>query len=72
MHRLKERVDSLEAELNNLPDLIRVDIRTSESRLTRRLHSLETQLDDFRSHVDQRFDATVRAVAELLKPGRIE
>jgi hypothetical protein len=61
---LKERVGSLQADLRNLPDLIRIDIRLSESRLTRRLHSLETELDDFRTHVDQRFEAMLRAMAE--------
>jgi predicted nucleic acid-binding Zn-ribbon protein len=69
---LKERVGSSEAELQHLPDLVRVDIRLSESRIARRLHSLETQMDDFRasvdrqfSHVEQRFDAMFRIMAEL-------
>ena len=69
---LKERVGSIESELHHLPDLVRVDIRLSESRIARRLHSLETQLDDFRAsvdrqfaHVDQRFDAMIRILAEL-------
>jgi predicted nucleic acid-binding Zn-ribbon protein len=69
---LKERVGSVEAELQHLPDLVRVDIRLSESRIARRLHSLETQMDDFRAsvdrqfaHVDQRFDAMIRIMAEL-------
>jgi hypothetical protein len=60
---LKERVSINDAELEAMPDLFKVELRLTESRLAR-------ALADFRAHVDQRFDATVRAVAEIVKSGK--
>jgi hypothetical protein len=62
--KFKDRVGSLEADLKNLPDLIRDDVRTNESRRTRRLYSLETQMHDFRTRVDQRFDAMITELVQ--------
>ena len=67
---LDERVGSIEADLKNLPDINRVDIRLSESRIARRLYSLETQLDDFRAHVDEQFRQTVRTIVELIRAAK--
>jgi hypothetical protein len=67
---LDERVGSIEEDLKNLPDINRVDIRLSESRIARRLYSLETQLDDFRAHVDEQFRQTVRTIVELIREAK--
>jgi hypothetical protein len=60
---LKERVAINDADLQAMPNLFKVELKLTESRLAR-------TLADFRAHVDQRFDATVRAVAEIVKDGK--
>ena len=60
---LKERVAINDTDLQAMPNLFQVELRLTESRLAR-------ALAEFRTHVDQRFDATIRAVAEIIKNGR--
>jgi hypothetical protein len=60
---LKERVAVNDADLQAMPNLFKVELRLTESRLAR-------TLAEFRAHVDQRFDATVCAVAEIFRNGK--
>jgi hypothetical protein len=46
-----------------MPNLFKVGLWLTGSRLAR-------ALAEFRAHVDQRFDATVRAVAQIVKNGK--
>jgi hypothetical protein len=66
---LKERVAINDAELQAMPDLFKVELRLTESRLARALADFRAHVDQKFAHVDQRFDATVRAVAEIVKSG---
>jgi hypothetical protein len=63
---IKDRIGVIDADMKNRPDLMKIEFRLVESRLARVLQDLQ----DFRSHVDQRFDAAVRAIAEMLKERR--
>jgi hypothetical protein len=48
---IKERIGVIDAEMKNLPDLMKIEFRLVESRLARVLQDLQ----DLRSHVDQSF-----------------
>ena len=63
---LKERVSIIDADMQSLPDLIKTEFRLVESRFARVLHDMQ----QFKAHVDQRFDAMIRTIAEMLKEGR--
>ena len=67
---LKERVTINDADLQAMPNLFKVELRLTESRLARALAEFRAHVDLKFAHVDQRFDATVRAVAEIVKEGK--
>jgi hypothetical protein len=50
---LKERATINDADLQAMPNVFKAELRLTESRLAR-------ALAEFRAHVDQRFDATIR------------
>jgi hypothetical protein len=60
----------LDADMKSIPDLIKTEIRLVESRLSRTLHEFRASVDKQFAHVDQRFDAMIRTIAEMLKEGR--
>jgi hypothetical protein len=78
---LEERLGIVDTDVQAIADLIKTEFRLVESRLLRTqqgfrdqfddfLADIDRRLQDFRTHVDQRFDATLRAIAEMLKEGR--
>jgi hypothetical protein len=59
---IKERIGVIDAEMKNLPDLMKIEFRLVESRLARVLQDLQdlrSHVDQSFAHVDKRFDATV-------------
>jgi predicted RNase H-like nuclease (RuvC/YqgF family) len=56
---LKAKVSSIETDLALIPGLITTGFRQMESRFAQ-----------LRTHMDERFDATIRAVAEIVGSGK--
>jgi len=60
---LRAKVASMEAELGLIPGLVTTGFRQMDGRFARVL----AEMTEFRAHIDDRFDATIRAVAEIVR-----
>jgi len=65
MAELKAKVSSIETDLALIPGLITTGFRHMDSRFAR----VFAEIADLRTHMDERFDATIRAVAEIVRSG---
>jgi hypothetical protein len=56
------RLAAMESDLAAIPDLIKAESRLSDSRIAR----LRAEMNDRFSHMDDRFDAVIRAISEIV------
>jgi predicted nucleic acid-binding Zn-ribbon protein len=60
--RAHDRIDTIDADIQNIPDLIKLESRLMDSRFSR----LQSEMDRFKDHLDERFDAVIPAIAEVM------
>jgi hypothetical protein len=68
METVETKVDAIDKDMQAIPGLIKAEFRLVESRFSR----VMAELADLRTSMDQRFDAVLRAVSEIVaerKPG---
>jgi predicted nucleic acid-binding Zn-ribbon protein len=59
---LKTRVEIIDQDVQDIPGAINAGFRLVDSRFAR----VMTEIADLRRAMDQRFDATLRAIAEMI------
>jgi ElaB/YqjD/DUF883 family membrane-anchored ribosome-binding protein len=60
------RQDAIESDLAAIPDLIKAESRLSDSRIARLRSDITSEMADFRAEMNERFDAVIRAIAEIV------
>jgi predicted nuclease with TOPRIM domain len=71
------KVEALESDLAAVPELIKLEGRLNESRFARfrsdmaeMKSDLRSEIKDLRTEMNERFDAVIRVVSELVAGGR--
>ena len=73
--KIEPRVESLENDINSIPELIRLESRLNDSRFARihsTMESFRKEMNDRFNEMDGRFNAVIRAISEIVaeKPRR--
>jgi hypothetical protein len=67
---LRAKVSSIETDLALIPGLITTGFRHLESPMANNFAQVDRRFDELEARMSEGFDATIRAVAEIIKDGK--